>query len=279
MWDSAGSSSWSYDEYGRTTTATRVVDGRSYASDYAYDGIDRVREMTYPDDEALTYSYQPNLLLDGIRSSIDSLDIVSGVVYEDIGLPDSYTLGRQSQHRFPVLRVLEDRRLVPLSLRRPQTDKALQSRLLRSRQPRDAVRLCRQRHQDSRWRQLRAVDYTYDELNRILTASVPAGESFAYDTIGNMTSKAGAALDYGTTAPKHAVKSHGTTTYSYDANGSLTAKGTQTIKYDPERRPIRVQDGSSVHRATYDGDGVRRKRGGRQRHRPLPGQLRAQAGR
>ena len=29
---------------------------------------DRVREMTYPDGEALTYSYQPNLLLDGIRS-------------------------------------------------------------------------------------------------------------------------------------------------------------------------------------------------------------------
>ena len=104
------------------------------------------------------------------------------------------------------------------------------------------------------------IDYTYDELNRVLTASVPTGESFAYDTIGNMTSKAGTALDYGTTSPKHAVKSHGTTTYSYDANGSLTAKGTQTIKYDPEQRPILVQDGTSIHRAAYDGDGVRRKR-------------------
>ena len=104
------------------------------------------------------------------------------------------------------------------------------------------------------------VDYTYDDLDRLLTASVPTGESFAYDTIGNMTSKAGTALDYGTTTPKHAVKSHGTTTYSYDANGSLTAKGTQTIKYDPERRPILVQDGTSIHRAAYDGDGVRRKR-------------------
>ena len=35
------------------------------------------------------------------------------------------------------------------------------------------------------------VDYTYDDLDRLLTASVPTGESFAYDTIGNMTSKAG----------------------------------------------------------------------------------------
>ena len=102
--------------------------------------------------------------------------------------------------------------------------------------------------------------YTYDDLDRLLTASVPAGESFAYDTIGNMTSKAGTTLDYGTTAPKHAVKSHGSTTYTYDANGSMTARGTQTIKYDPEQRPILVQDGTSFHRAAYDGDGVRRKR-------------------
>ena len=104
------------------------------------------------------------------------------------------------------------------------------------------------------------VDYTYDDLDRLLTASVPTGESFAYDTIGNMTAKAGTTLDYGTTSPKHAVKSHGTTAYTYDANGSMTARGTQTIKYDPEQRPILVRDGSSVHRAAYDGDGVRRKR-------------------
>ena len=121
--------------------------------------------------------------------------------------------------------------------------------------------------------------YTYGDLDRLLTASVPAGESFAYDTIGNMTSRAGTTLDYGTTAPKHAVKSQGTTTYTYDANGSMTAKGTQTIKYDPEQRPIRIQDGTAVLPV-----GLRRRRRPpearrQQRHRPLPGRLRAQAGR
>ena len=69
------------------------------------------------------------------------------------------------------------------------------------------------------------IDYTYDDLDRLLTASVPTGESFAYD-----------------------------------ANGSMTARGTQTIKYDPEQRPIRIQDGTPIHRSAYDGDGVRRKR-------------------
>ncbi len=104
------------------------------------------------------------------------------------------------------------------------------------------------------------VDYTYDDLDRLLTASVPTGESFAYDTIGNMTSKSGTTLDYGTTSPKHGVKSYGSTSYTYDANGSMTAKGSQTIKYDPEHRPVRIQDGETIYRVAYDGDGVRRKR-------------------
>ena len=34
----------------------------------------------------------------------------------------------------------------------------------------------------------------------------------------------------------------------------MTARGTQTIKYDPEQRPIRIQEGSSIHQATFDGD-------------------------
>ena len=90
------------------------------------------------------------------------------------------------------------------------------------------------------------VDYTYDDLDRLLTASVPTGESFAYDTIGNMTSKAGTTLDYGTTAPKHAVKSHGTTTYTYDANGSMTAEARRRSSTTPSSAP----SGSRTARTT-----------------------------
>ncbi len=259
MWDSAGNSSWSYDEYGRTTTATRVVDGRSYASSHTYDALDRVRGMTYPDNETLTYSYQANTLLDGIQSSVGNLDLVSDVVYEDIGLPDSYTLGSSpttATQSFEYWKIDDASRSPFAAVKRIKLSKDSTDLVNREMQY-DAVgnvtKIVDGVNSET-------IDYTYDELNRVLTASVPTGESFAYDTIGNMTSKAGAALDYGTTAPKHAVKSHGTTTYTYDANGSMTARGTQTIKYDPEQRPILVQDGASTHRAAYDGDGVRRKR-------------------
>ena len=228
-------------------------------SSYTYDALDRAREMTYPDGEALTYSYQPNLLLDGIRSSIGDLDLVSGVVYEDIGLPDSYTLGggaTTASQSFEYWKIDDASRSPFAAIKRIKLSKDSTDLVNREMQY-DAVgnitKIVDGVNSET-------IDYTYDELNRVLTASVPTGESFAYDTIGNMTSKAGTALDYGTTSPTHAVKSHGTTTYSYDANGSLTAKGTQTIKYDPEQRPILVQDGSNYSRAAYDGDGVRRKR-------------------
>ena len=259
MWDTAGNSSWSYDEYGRTTAATCVVDGRSYINTNTYDALDRAREMTSPDNETLTYSYQTNLRLDRIRSSIDSLDIVSDVIYKDIGLPVSYTLGSSpttASQSFEYWKIDDASRSPFAALKRIKLSKDSTDLVNREMQY-DAVgnitRIVDGVNTET-------VDYTYDDLDRLLTASAPTGESFAYNTIGNMTSKAGAALDYGTTTPKHAVKSHGTTTYTYDANGSMTATGTQTIKYDPEQRPIRIQDGTSVHRATYDGDGVRRKR-------------------
>ena len=154
MFDSAGSSSWSYDPYGRVTAQTRVIDGKSYSSSHAYDGLDRVRKTTYPDNEALTYSYQPNLRLDRIRSSIDSLDIVSDVVYEDIGLPDSYTLGSSpttATQSFEYWK-LDDSTRSPL--RRAQADQALEGHY-RPGRPGDALRRGGQRHQDSRWDQHR----------------------------------------------------------------------------------------------------------------------------
>ena len=254
-----GSSSWSYDEYGRVINQTRIVDGRSYASTHSYDALDRVREMTYPDNETLTYSYQANLRLDRIRSSIDSLDIVSDVVYKDLGLPASYTLGSSpttATQSFEYWKLDDASRSPFAALKRIKLSKGstdLVNREMQYDAAGNVTKIVDGVNSET-------VDYTYDELDRLLTASVPAGESFAYDTIGNMTSKSGTTLDYGTTAPKHAVKSHGSTTYTYDANGSMTARGTQTIKYDPEQRPILVQDGFSIHRATYDGDGVRRKR-------------------
>ena len=215
--------------------------------------------MTYPDGEALTYSYQDNLLLDGVQSSIDSLNLVSSVSYKDIGLPDSYTLGSSpttATQSFEYWKIDDTARSPYGALKRTKLTKDSTDLVNREMQY-DAVgnvtKIVDGVNSET-------IDYTYDDLDRLLTASVPSGESFVYNTIGNMTSKSGATLDYGTTSPKHGVKTYGSASYTYDANGSMTAKGDLSIKYDPEHRPVRVQDGETIYRVAYDGDGVRRKR-------------------
>ncbi len=215
--------------------------------------------MTYPDDEALTYSYEASLFLDGVQSSIDSLNLVSSVSYKDIGLPDSYTLGSgaaTATQSFEYWKIDDTTRSPYAALKRTKLTKGTTDLVNREMQY-DAVGNVTKTVDSIN---SETIDYTYDELDRLLTASVPSGESFVYNTIGNMTSKSGATLDYGTTSPKHGVKTYGSASYTYDANGSMTAKGDLSIKYDPERRPVRVQDSGTIYRVVYDGDGVRRKR-------------------
>ena len=133
-----------------STDQARVVDGRSYVITNAYDALDRVQKMTYPDNETLTYSYQANLLLDRIQSSIDSLDIVSDVVYKDMGLPVGYTLGSSpttATQSFEYWK-LDDASRSPfaavkrIKLSKDSTDPG---------QPRDAVRRRRKRDEDCGW--------------------------------------------------------------------------------------------------------------------------------
>ncbi len=53
----------------------------------------------------------------------------------------------------------------------------------------------------------------------------------------------------------------GSASYGYDADGCTINRSAQTIRYDPERCPVRVdENGVTLWRATYDGDGSRRKR-------------------
>jgi RHS repeat-associated protein len=112
--------------------------------------------------------------------------------------------------------------------------------------------------------------YTYDDLNRLLTAtnSNPAlSQSFTYNDIGNMMSNSAiGSYSYpssGTPKP-HAVSSAGTRGYCYNAIGQMTSRngtpgtcssGTQ-IQWNGDGKPSSV--GSTVF--VYDGVGVRLKK-------------------
>ncbi len=76
----------------------------------------------------------------------------------------------------------------------------------------------------------KTIDYTYDSLNRLLSATATGAvngqnysETYSYDAIGNITNKNSQVYTYAGTgyANPHAVTSIGSVNYTYDNNGNL----------------------------------------------------------
>ncbi len=93
--------------------------------------------------------------------------------------------------------------------------------------------------------------FTYDQVDRLLSAATNAAgsgqynESYQYNQIGNLTSKAGVTQWYSDTLHKHAV-THlgGVQKFWYDANGNMTKRIENGITYtqtwDAENRLVVV---------------------------------------
>jgi RHS repeat-associated protein len=100
--------------------------------------------------------------------------------------------------------------------------------------------------------------FGYDILDRLTSVSGAYSESYSYNQIGNMLSKNGSSYTYPSNGVRpHAVSAVGSTSYAYDANGNMTTRGSQTITWDVENRPVTVTGGASF---VYDGDGSRVKK-------------------
>jgi RHS repeat-associated protein len=116
--------------------------------------------------------------------------------------------------------------------------------------------------------------FTYDPLDRLVSASGAYAQSYSYNAIGNFVSKAGVTQSYGATQP-HAVRSLSDgSSFQYDANGNMTQRtemsGTQLVTYqqqwDIDNHLVVVTNTTTgqVTQYFYDADGTRVKRIGPQ---------------
>ena len=114
------------------------------------------------------------------------------------------------------------------------------------------------------------VTYTYDALNRLLSASTTAASTtpyrhqFAYTMLGNITgmstSSATTTYTYAETgyANPHAVTSVGGATYTYDNNGNVTAIGSLDYTWDWRNRLASAErSGGGITTYGYDHTGQR----------------------
>jgi RHS repeat-associated protein len=118
----------------------------------------------------------------------------------------------------------------------------------------------------------KTIDFTYDDLYRLLTASttdaVSGGDylrTYTYNEIGNITNKSDLGYyvydgDEGTSyANPHAVTDMASSTYTYDKNGNLTGDGTWTFTWDYNNRLTNADNGTASTTYGYDYGGQRVK--------------------
>ena len=106
----------------------------------------------------------------------------------------------------------------------------------------------------------RVITYTYDPLNRLISATYSTSEVFeyAYDAVGNRTAMT---TTEGTTAytydAANRLTSAGSVTYTWDARGNLTSDGTFTYTYNAAGRLVRAESVTTTLVYTYNAQGLR----------------------
>lgn len=244
MADAAGSTTYKYDARGRLVEENRSITGAGvYTTRFAYDGADRLTTVTYPTGENVTTSYNGRGLPNTLTSSLAPANLVTGTVYSQLGSPIEIDFGNNLKTTYGYWGVGNQN----------DTSGGYYGRLWRIRtlrQSGDGTALQDIKHtwdaggnltQREDTLAAQTEGFTYDFLDRLLTASGPYAESYAYDEIGNITSKNQASYTYGT--KPHAVTSAGLKAYSYDDNGNMVTRGSDNITWDMENRPISISYG------------------------------------
>ncbi|HEX9742385.1 MAG TPA: RHS repeat-associated core domain-containing protein [Nitrospiraceae bacterium] len=245
--DGSGTSTFSYDMFGRVTQEVKVIDGTTHTIQRGYDLAGRLETLTYPDGDVAAYTYntQGGLETVELNSLVAGLwSLVADVDYNAAGQLTQMTYGNG---------VVTDYTYNPQTLRLSE---------LASQGPGGAVQHFAYQF-DALGNVTQITDFVYsasqtfayDGLSRLTQASGSYGaHSYAYDAIGNMTQKAGVAMTYGQNdAGPHAVTQTDEYVLSYDPNGNLVEKRpvtcdtspvpcplSQTLSYDAENRLVEV---------------------------------------
>ncbi len=297
VWDLAGEEHFSYDERGRLAwQVKRVPDALlsdvlvSYQTRYAYDSLDRVTELIYPDSDQVIYTYNARNLLESISGG------PSGSIIHNIDYKPSSQLATCAYGNGVTTTYEYDPRL---RMRDLDTDSLAVGKLIDYSYGFDPVsnitRIDDNRdlagQVDANKRKNTQV-FQYDDLYRLTQVVYPAfidpetdGKiDYRYDRIGNMLKKGSniehledgrsvtdlGVMSYGadlgasgrggrgtSAAGPHALSGVGHPTlgnraYTYDLNGNMTEIDGLTCQWDFEDRLVEARNEEMTARYFYD---------------------------
>ena len=253
-----------YDTYGRLESSKQCLDGKAVEMKYSYDKLDRLRTITYPDKEVVSYAYDTAGRLKSASGYADQFtynaagQVTTTNLSNGVTEINDYDAKREWLNHFTVLQGLSTLfdagyERYPNGLVKKTTSTTNKMNLT----------------------------YSYDQANQLTDVTDDYTQHFGYDTSRNITfnsdigtydysAPSGAGTGCGTPAKSmpcpHAVKRIGSTSFGYDAIGNLTTvtpggnpvTRLRRINWNKDNEPYLLTDDSGVPtRARYDESGQR----------------------
>ncbi|MCE9599208.1 MAG: hypothetical protein K8S54_14690 [Spirochaetia bacterium] len=259
--DAGGETQYSYDSMGQIQTKHMVVDSKSYSYTTVYDFAKRPTAITYPDGSVVEYSYTDGGNLSNL--DLNGTEYAQWSNYNAQGNPGKVEYGNDTQTDFTYGTL---GKLSTLVTEGPNGQLQNLSYTFENALGTNVTAIA-----DNRSNKINpntsedtdeTVTYTYDNLDRLTQANGVWGTlSYAYNSVGNMTSMEGRSLTY----TGQRATSGTDFTATYDASGNNTAQTIDTVSwsydYDAENRMTRVQKGGNVvANMVYDDAGQRVKK-------------------
>jgi len=240
----AGTTSFEYDPFGNVTHKAEFLTNRTYHTYYAWDGDDRLAQITYPTGQVVAYSRDGQGRIQDV--TLDGASVVAGRTYRGDGklLSQTYGNGLAESRTHNALGLLETYALGAVESETFSWDPAgnLTAR------------------SGSSW----SLGYGYDAIDRLTSDTGGSGSrSYAYDANGNRTTKTvdGTPTSYTYQSGTNRLATVGGGAVTLDAEGRTTTVPGWTYLYSDAGRLSWVKQGNTTKGSyAYDASGLRRRK-------------------
>jgi RHS repeat-associated protein len=272
--DPAQSVTFQYDSRGRITQTAKTLDGSTYTTTSAYDGLGRMTSVSYPTSpiKTVTYTYD-GPQLKSVQEGATTYVTYAG--WNALGQPATSTFGNGvvTTHTYAntanATCTQQTFRLCTLKTQKGATP--LYQDLQYHYENNGNVDIL---YDNAVAAHAGDQNFVYDDLDRLTLANGPYGASgvnatlsYAYDEIGNLTLNSqlsASAYVYpasgASSVRPHAVTTAGVNSYTYDANGNMLTGAGRTYTWNQENKPLTVTQSGTTTTFVYDGDGGRVKK-------------------
>ena len=241
----AGSDSHTWNTLGQETGTAQCVDTVCKSMSSAFDGVGRLKTLTYPDGEQVGYTYNPAGQLSAVGGYVTAMtwnanDQLASMTYAN-GTTTTYSYDANRDWLRAASVTTGSATLYQASYGY-NTAGLLTSMTQGTPGP-------------------ATTEYGYDDLNRLVSVSGAQNQSFNYDAIGNITfNSLVGTYTYGDPAHRHAVTAAGAVSYTHDANGNAIGGDGRTLTWDSGDRLASVTRGGVTTSFAYDAGDRRLKK-------------------